>query len=161
MKNVLPWLVCHQDGEGDIMRYTMNLECCTEGSSLIHLPNSFCSECRETGGKFYTHTCTQVYLPITSIKNYANGLCSILSRSVLHLRCSANPSSEKQLQRRAGGLDSSEASSPLQQKEKWAHPPLGDDLAHKSYIFQGAVIKQDQQIKVCYVFKCSSNEIEI
>lgn len=52
----------------------------------------------------------------------------------------------------------SEATSPWQQEEKGAHPASRGDLAHKSYMSQGAVIKQDQQVKVRDVFKCSSNE---
>lgn len=37
----------------------------------------------------------------------------------------------------------SEATSPSQQEEEGTHPSPEDDLAHKSYILLGAVIKQD------------------
>lgn len=69
MKNVLPWLVCYQSGVGDITWYTGKVEGCTGESSLFRLYKLPSAQGAENWLKsLYTLPCTQVYLPIISIK---------------------------------------------------------------------------------------------
>lgn len=55
-------------------------------------------------------------------------------------------------------IPGSEATSPWQQEEEGPHPANEGDLADKSYTFQEAAIRQDQQIRVHDTFKHSSNK---
>lgn len=144
MKNVLPCLVCFQSGEGDITWYIGKVEGCTGGSSLFRLyklPSAQSAENQEK--RLYILPCTQFYLPIISIKNMQ--IFSVVSQAnllsvsfdLLIWLVRSHRARGKQMRWTPG----SEATSPWQQEEKRAHPAPGDDLAHKSYNFQGAVIK--------------------